>query len=60
MKRFYRLIFFPVILFFLVGCAQNIGFGVGTAIGGSNGGTEILVTQDGIHGSVVAGDDSIH
>jgi hypothetical protein len=59
MKRLYRFMLFPLILFFLGGCAQNIGFGMETAIGGPNGGTEILVTPDGIHGSVIAGGDFV-
>ena len=51
---------FSLILFLLTGCAPSIGFGIGGVAGGNNGGMEMMATQDGIHGSVVAGGDFVH
>jgi len=48
-------LFLLSILILITGCASGIGFGIGGAIGGPHGGTEVLVTEEGIHGTVVAG-----
>jgi len=55
--RYRHIILLTSLALFLGGCSPQVGFGIGTAVGGSNGGAEILVTQDGVHGSVVAGGD---
>lgn len=49
----------PVLLL-LSGCASGVGFGIGGVAGGDNIGTEVVITQDGIHGSVAAGADIVH
>ena len=52
-----------IILLLLTGCSSsssNIGFGIGGVVGGSNGGTEVIATQDGIHGRIAAGGDFVH
>ena len=48
-----------VTLLLFTGCASGIGFGVGGVVGGSNGGTEVIATQDGIHGQIAAGGDFV-
>jgi len=58
--KLYLLIFTFLFIFMLNGCSPSIGFGLGTTIGGPNGGADILITQDGVHGSVVAGGDFVH
>jgi len=52
--------FFTFALLFLTGCSPRVGFGIGGVAGGNNGGIEMTATQDGIHGSVVAGGDFVH
>jgi len=45
----------------LTGCASsNIGFGIGGIAGDSHGGTEVLMTEEGIHGSIAAGGDFVN
>ena len=51
---------FLILAFLLTGCASGIGFGIGGVVGGSSGGTEVVATQDGIHGRVAAGGDFVH
>ena len=55
-----HLFFYVVILLLLTGCSLNIGFGISGAAAGSNGGTEVIATQDGIHGRVVAAGDFVN
>jgi len=57
--KLYLLIFYFLSTLLLAGCTPSIGFGLGTTIGGPNGGADILITQDGVHGSVVAGGDFV-
>ncbi|WP_154806467.1 hypothetical protein [Sulfurovum lithotrophicum] len=52
-----HLFFTLAVLSLLTGCSSGVGFGVGGVVGGSNGGTEVIATQDGIHGQIVAGGD---
>jgi len=47
-------------LLLLTGCTPAVGFGIGGVVGGNNGGTEVIATQDGIHGQVVVGSDIVH
>ncbi|WP_158298180.1 hypothetical protein [Sulfurovum sp. NBC37-1] len=56
MKHIY---FSLITLLLITGCSPAVGFGIGGVAGGSNGGTEVIATQDGIHGQIVAGGDIV-
>jgi len=58
MKKYLFIVGYSL-LFLLTGCGSNVGFGIGGAVGDSHGGTEILMNDEGIHGSVIAGGDFI-
>jgi len=54
-----RFLFFSSILLLLTGCTSGVGFGIGGVIGGPHGGTELLVTEEGIHGTITTGGDIV-
>jgi hypothetical protein len=60
MLIFHKVLLVAGFVLLLTGCAPGIGFGIGGAVGGPGGGTEVLVTEEGVHGSVVAGGDFSH
>jgi hypothetical protein len=60
MKRYSLSLIFALLLLMLTGCAPGVGFGIGGSIGGPYGGTEVLVTEEGVHGSVAVGGDFVH
>jgi len=56
-----KYIYFALFLLLLLnGCASGVGFGIGGAAKRDNIGTEVVITQDGIHGSVTTGADIIY
>jgi len=55
-----HLFFYWITLLLLTGCSTGIGFGIGGVVSGQNGGTEVIATQDGIHGRVAAGGDIVN
>jgi hypothetical protein len=60
MRQYILFFIFSLSVFILTGCAPGIGFGIGGTVGGPYGGTEILVTEEGVHGTVVTGGDFVH
>lgn len=57
MKHIY---FSLITLLLITGCSPAVGFGIGGVAGGSNGGAEVIATEDGVHGSVAVGGDFVH
>ena len=55
MKILYKLLLGALLL---QGCASNnVGYGVGGAVGGEHGGVQTVLTEDGVRGQVVLGGD---
>jgi len=58
MKRISILIALSTTIF-IAGCTPEVGFAVGGYAGGPYMGTEVVATQDGIHGNVRIGGEIV-